>query len=285
MKIVKLVAIFCVLAGGIFLALNFGSLFKTTSSEDFPTEDLIDIKELCNNIRQSWAAASGWDEALYKNQRSDIDQSKGMGMFSREGYNTVNNCLRENAINKACDSYSDALHTQSFNAQKLKNCYAGVKAVKKYEKLDNEPRIRKVEQWHALYTKIRNFVNSRHAISPAFDTETGTWKSFESLQSGILNAATRYRGNTLYVKDMSHIPGFKAGLDEAKLKNVTSSQREMFYETLSNQIVNHFNSVEPSDESIALLDAVYSRFTNETTIGVKNIARLKVNYKKTEEVD
>ncbi len=289
MKIVKLVAIFCALAGGIFLALNCGSLFKPTAPDDFPPEDMVDIKELCNDIRQSWAAVSGWDEMLYRDQRSDIDQSKGMGMFSREDYNTVNNCLRENAINKACDSYSNALHTHSFNDRKLQNCYAGVAAIKRYEQLDGEPRIRKIEEWQELYTKIRNFVNSRHTISPTFDTETGTWKSFASLQRDILSTAAGYRDNKLYVKDMLHIPGFKDGLDETILSSVTSSQEKMFYETLSNQIIDHFSSVEPSDESIKLLKNVYDEFLKQyqynESAAVEKLATFKVGYKKHEEIN
>lgn len=285
MKILKLVAIFCVLAGGIFLALNLGSLFGLTSSDEFSSEDVVDVKELCSDIRQSWAAVSGWDETLYKNQRSDIDQSKGMGLFSREGYNTVNNCLREHAINKACDGYSDALHAQPFNAAKLDNCYVGVTAIKKYEQLDNEPRIRKVEDWHKLYTKIKNFVNDRHTISPAFNSVTGTWMSFASLQSGILATAANYRSNALYVKDMSHIPGFKEGLDENKLKSVTSPQRERFYDTLCDQILDYFRSEEPSDESIALLKSVYGEFSHQYPAGgaLDRLATFRVSYKKHEE--
>ena len=111
MKALKLIAIFVIICSSLFLALNWGTLFGGISqNDDFVEEDLIDVSEKCDEIRKAWSSQTGWNEELYKVQREDIDQSKSMGMFSREGYNTVNNCLRETSTNKACDGYMSSLH-------------------------------------------------------------------------------------------------------------------------------------------------------------------------------
>lgn len=279
MKILKLSAIFIVIVGGLFLAINWGSLFGSASkSENFVEEDLIDISEKCDEIRKAWASQTEWDDELYKNQREDIDQSKSMGMFSREGYNTVNNCLRETATNKACDSYMEALHAQSFSDAALQKAYKGVIAIKNYEKMDNEPRIKDVEELHQLYTSITSFIHSNHRISPHFDKNKADWTSFASAQNGILSKAKALRGNKLF-KEMEHIPGFKSGLDEDGLKKQTNPQRKAFYEQLSAQIIDYFNSVEPTPDKVNLLNQIYNNFTyQESDYGVDELAMLKVNY-------
>lgn len=279
MKVIKLTVIFLLIVGGIFLALNWGSLFGGASiGDDFGEEDLIDISEKCDEIRSAWSSQTEWNEDLYKAQREDIDQSKSMGMFSREGYNTVNNCLRETSTNKACDGYMSALHAESFDDPVLQRAYKGVVAIKAYEKLDDEPRVKNVEQIHSLYTNISNFVKSSHKINPHFDTKTADWVSFVSAQNSILTKAQNYRNNAMF-KDVEHIPGFKSGLSEENLRKQISPQRKGFYQNLSSQIIAYFNSVEPTEDKVNLLNQIYKNFTyQESDYGVDELATLKVNY-------
>ena len=237
MKIVKLALIFIVLVGGILVAINWGAFFGGSSKEtDFPEEDKLDITEECNKIRKAWEPQTEWSDDLFKMQRADIDQSKAMGLFSREGYNTVNNCLRETATNKACGFYLDALHNKTFSDAKLQAAYKGVVFLKGAEKLDKDQRIEDVEKRHQLYTGISRFVKGSHVITPHFDTSKADWVSFATLQNGVLSQARSYRQNPLF-KEMEHVPGFREGLDEAKLKSMTDSQRGSFYTNLSKQII------------------------------------------------
>jgi len=280
MKIIKLSAIFILLVGGIFLALNWGSLFGgDPKADDFVEEDLIDVSEKCDEIRKAWSSQTAWSDSLYKAQRDDLDQSKSMGMFSREGYNTVNNCLRETSTNKACDGYMSALHATNFSDPVLQKSYKGVMAIKSYEKMNDEPRVKTIEQLHKLYTDISNFVKSSHIISPHFDTDKADWVSFASVQSGILSKAKALRGNSLF-KEMENVPGFKSGLNEDNLEKQTSPQRKGFYQKLSAQIIDYFNSEEPTPEMVNLLDQVWRRYTDneEKVYGVEQLAVLKRNY-------
>lgn len=279
MKFLKLVAIFLLLVGGIILALNWNSLFPSNSGgEEFGDEDLIDISEKCNEIRKAWTSQTGWSAELYQAEREDIDQSKAMGMFSREGYNTVNNCLRESATNKACDGYVNSLHANPFSDAALQDAFKGVKAIKVAEKLDGEPRIVNVEKLHQLYTNINSFVKSSHIITPHFDTEKADWVSFASAQNGIISKARSYRQDPLF-KEMGNVPGFKAGLDEEALKKSIASQRRGFYEGLSAQIIAYFNTQDPTPDKVNLLNQIYKNFTyQESDYGVDKLAALKVNY-------
>lgn len=283
MKILKLALIFVVLVGGIFLALNWNSLFKSSSSEDkFVDEDLIDITEKCNEIRNAWQAQDGWSADLYKAEREDIDQSKAMGMFSRAGYNTVNNCLRETATNKACEGYMTALHAKQFSDAKLRAAYQGVQAIKKAEKLANEPRIKKVEQINSYYTNVRSFVNNPHRITPHFNSAKADWTSFASLENSILTKAGSLKKNALY-SEVKNIPGVASGLDVNALKKKTRAQRPSFYRGLSAQIIRYFKSQEPTTDKVNLLNQIYKNFTyQESNYGVSDLATLVVSYGSTE---
>lgn len=281
MKALKLLLIFLVFAGGLFMALNWKSITTLgDNSDNFADEDLIDISAKCDEIRDAWGRCTEWDEELYTVQRADLDQSKSMGMFSREGYNTVNNALRESAANRACGSYLTCLHDTLFDNNKLQKQYAGVQFLKEREKLESDPRVKEVEERHALYEKIDRFVKSPHYISPQFDTEDANWTSFAAYQNNILGTARSYRSNKLYTAEMMHIPGFQSGLSENHLKSVTNVQRSRFYENLCTQIINHFEADSLSQENAETLNGIYKTFINqESNYGVEKLATFIVNYR------
>lgn len=282
MKAIKLLLIFLVLVGGLYVVLNWDSIFKTVTGNDenFVGEDLIDISEKCEEIRNAWGHCTEWDESLYNAQRADIDQSKSMGIFSREGYNTVNNALRESATNKACGSYLACLHDTLFDSSKLQQQYDGVQFLKEHENLGNDPRVKEVEERHALYRKIDSFVRSSHYISPRFDTEYADWTSFAAYQNSILGMARNYRNNQVYTAEMTHIPGFQSGLNESHLKSVTNAYRSRFYEGLSTQIINHFETDSVNQENANRLNDIYKTFINqESNYGVERLATFIVNYR------
>lgn len=282
MKALKLLLIFLVFAGGLFVVLNWKSIIisRTGNNDHFADEDLIDISAKCDEIRDAWGRCTEWDEELYTVQRADIDQSKSMGMFSREGYNTVNNALRESAVNRACESYLTCLHDTLFDSTKLQKQYAGVQFLKEHEKLKSDPRVKEVEERHALYEKIDRFVKSSHYISPQFDTEDADWTSFTTYQNNILGTARSYRNNQLYAAEMTHIPDFQSGLDENYLRSVTDVQRSRFYEDLCTQIVNYFEANSLSQENAEVLNGIYKTFINqESNYGVERLATFIINYR------
>lgn len=281
MKALKLLLIFLFFAGGLFVALNWNSIVPVQSGDDdFGEDDLIDISAKCDEIRDAWGRCTEWDEELYTVQRADLDQSKSMGMFSREGYNTVNNALRESAANRACGSYLTCLHDTLFDDSKLQKQYAGVQFLKEREKLESDLRVKEVEERHALYEKIDRFVKSPHYISPKFDTEDADWTSFAAYQNNILGTARSYRSNKLYTAEMMHIPGFQSGLSESHLKSVTNVQRSRFYENLCTQIINHFEADSLSQENAETLNGIYKTFINqESNYGVEKLATFIVNYR------
>lgn len=278
MKIVKLLSIFVgvllVLLGAIYIPKFFDS-----SDDDFGDEDLVDITELCESIRSQWEKSVGWNQKLYSDIRSDIDQSKGMGMFTLSGYNTVNNTLRESSINAVNKAYMAALHNRNFSEDALVKQYNGIQYLMKAEKMEKDSRVVEVLNRHSLYTKIKSFVNSSHSIYPKYDTKTNSWKSFESQQNAILSTARSYRDNTLYSKEMSHIPGFQSGLSESSLKSEIGNNRPSFYKTLSSQIIDHFTTLEKTQENVNLLNHVYEEFDKqEKKYGNDTLIDFMLNY-------
>ena len=152
--------------------------------------------------------------------------------------------------------------------------------LKEREKLESDPRVKEVEERHALYEKIDRFVKSPHYISPQFDTEDANWTSFAAYQNNILGTARSYRSNKLYTAEMMHIPGFQSGLSESHLQSVTNVQRSRFYENLCTQIINHFEADSLSQENAETLNGIYKTFINqESNYGVEKLATFIVNYR------
>ena len=262
MKIIKLFLIFVLLAGGILLALNWNSVVKPGEKDDFIPADLIDIGRKCDEIRAAWKLYGSWDEDLYQKQRADIDQSKGMGLFSKNGYNAVNNCLRETATVTACNAYLDALHADPLDAGKLAKCYFGVQSVKRHENLTNDARIKNVEDRQTLYDAINAFISKKHIFTPRFDEDKYTWKSFKSHIEGELEKARKYRTNVLYA-EMSHDKRFQEGLNEDLLRKKMEEHRQNYYATLSRQIISCFEEKEVTQDNIDSLYMVIELFEKE----------------------
>lgn len=235
--------------------------------------DKIDVAAKCKDIRDAWAGQNGWNDSLYHAQRDDIDQSKSMKLLTEDGYITLNKTLREAAASKACEGYKSCLRATPFSDGALQRNYKGVKTLAQAEQMGNDPQVSHIMQLHELYTNISSFIASDHAITAEFDTFRETWDSFAKKQYDVLSQAREYSGNALY-SELSHLPGFQDGLDEAKLKDATNAFRETFYNDLSNQIVAHFNSKERTQANLNLLNQIYKNFTNEEiNHGARNLAR------------
>lgn len=266
MKLIKLLIIFLILSGAIFLILNWSSLFPSTppkTEEKWSEVDKLDITKECAKIRDAWAQETGWNEDLYKSQRADIDQSKAMGLFSMKGYDAVDRCLHEAATNKACDGYMDALHKQPFSATDLNKQYSGVQMVKKSEKLGNDPRTTKVEQIHKLYLAVQKFIGIKHQITAKFNTSTNSWQNFDAEKNKILQEARALNQNPLF-SEISMIPGFKDGLNTKSLENKFAGMRNTFYQQLSNQIINHYKNVAVTQDNYNRLEAVLVEFKKQS---------------------
>ena len=214
-------------------------------------------KEIVN----AWKHETGWNEELYKSQSADIEQRRDS--FSLDQYNTVLNCLREAATNKACDGYMEALHKQPFSDSELKKQYSGVQMVKKSEQLGNDPRSSQVEQIHRLYTATRNFISSKHQITAQYNAKSNSWAKFDDQKNKILKEARVLNQNPLF-SEISMVPGFKDGLDVRKLENKLAGMRNTFYQQLCNQIVNHYKKAAATQDNYNRMETALVEFNKQS---------------------
>ena len=275
MKSIKLLGIFLIIVVCVFIAINWDSIFPPKTNVEFPPENLINISEQCESIRNKWDSVASWDRNLYDECRKDIDQSKGMGLYSQEGYNTVNNTLRETAANKACEAYKSGLKSKDFSHSKLEVHYNGVKEVSKLEKMDEDLRIKEIVNIHDLYKKIKKFVESGRKIYPTFDTDNASWTSFNDRKKGILATAKKYRENSMY-SYVEGIPGFASALQEINIINLIDSQRNSFYKTLSDKIVEYYSKKEATQALYDELDTVFTKFSKEDNNNSEAIANVLI---------
>lgn len=278
LRIKKLGTLF-LLANLYLLVINCSCISNQDSSQN-STPGKIDIAVKCKEIRDAWAGQNGWNDSLYHALRDDIDQSKSMKLLTEDAYNTLNKALRVAAAGKAYEGYLNALHATPFSDADLQRNYKGVKVLAQAEHMGNDPQVSHIMQLHELYTNISSFIASNHAITADFDTYHEKWDSFVKKQEIVLTQAREFSGDTLY-SELSHLPGFREGLDEAKLKDATNAFRETFYNDLSNQIVTHFNSKGITQSNYNMLYQIYRNFLyEEMNHGADNIANCLRQWKK-----
>lgn len=239
MKAIKLIAIFLGIAAILFVVFNLDAIIPD-SSKGSSSDESINLDARCNEIRSAWKEESGWNKELFQSLWNEIEQEKKLNMYSENGFTTVKNCLLETAINKVCGAYKNALHGNPFDAKVLQTRYNGAKELSTYEDLAKEARLDSVMRIHSLYQNVSKFVNSDHTITPSFSLNSSPyWKPFNSSRNAILQTAQKYRQDALFSK-VSHLPGFREGVDPDKLKKKLDSQEAGFYKKLSSQIVTAF---------------------------------------------
>jgi hypothetical protein len=239
MKAIKLIAIFLGIAAILFVVFNLDAIIPD-SSKGSSSDESINLDARCNEIRSAWKEEPGWNKELFQSTWNEIEQERKLGMYTENGFTTVKNCLLETAINKVCSAYKIALHGNPFDAKALQTRYSGAKELSTYEELAKEARLDSVMRIHQLYLNVSKFVNSDHTITPSFSLNSSPyWKPFNSSRNAILQTAQKYRQDALFSK-VSHLPGFREGVDPDKLKKKLDSQEAGFYKKLSSQIVTAF---------------------------------------------
>lgn len=284
-KILKLILVFVLVAGGIFLAFNLGSVFKP-SGGGFSSSDGVDIIKQSDEIRRDWEEAKGWNEKLYLTHFNTIEQNRKLKQYTAEGYNAVNATLRESAGNAVCNAYWNAL--KPFAGDKaLRSRYNDVRAFSKREDYAKDTRVKEVVAVHGLYEKVARFVsNGSHPLSPEFNHSADPkWTPFSSQKNSVLSTASAYLNDPKFSR-ISHIPDFPKGLDQSMLTSVLDSQKESFFKKLSENIQNYYEDVPATDESVAELNAIVNRYSDEyssaigsnTSHGASSLERFVSNY-------
>jgi len=268
MKSLKLIFIFVILIGGIFVALYWNNIFSDSQSEEFAKEDKVNVKDECDDIRNAWAKVAYWSDSLYESQKVHVVQLKSMQMVTMDSYFTIANTMKENATNKAHDAYLDIIGTaEKYDEQLLLEQYNGIQILKSKEELTNDERIQEIENVHSLYKKAMAFIKSSHKFSPKFKKET--WTSFDNLRKKLVfDEASNIKNSPLFGK-IENIPGLLEQLDEDYLYNLTESNRRSFYHSLSNQIYNYFNKITFSQSKYEKFKNIIYRFESESN-GLNN---------------
>lgn len=263
MKYIKLLLIFLIVAGGTFLALNWGNLFSSSSmDDDFQKDDGVDIEAMSEEIRSAWAEQLGWNQVLYKEWRENIELYKENKLFSRVGYNTVNNALRESAANAVQRGYLSALKPDGYTDATVRSRFQDVETLKDLEQLAEDSRIKDVETLHAQYLEVYTFAitNRSHIVTPKLK-DGADWTSFSSNKNWVLRQASNLKGNQWYKKVLYQVPGFEEGLDESFLTQILDDQKSGYYSKLYGLLLNYFNSLDPKNP--LALNLVYKEFTRQ----------------------
>lgn len=280
MKILKIILIFIVLIGGIFLALNWDSLFSDKSTAEIGDDNIIDTTEECDEIRKAWDNTDKWNLALYEDQKSAIEQKNISHRYEENSFETVMNTLKECAISKASESYKAVLNDPSvYSEALLSDQYNGVLRLINDFNISGDKRIDDVKAIHALYTNALQFTKSDHIVTPVFDTKTHSWESLVNKRTKIINQAKAITSDPNY-QFIQNVPGFSEKLDEEDVTAIINAQESQFYNELASQIVTHYRArMKACNSQSKLLGSLLKEydtkiglpFANQTTFGLDTI--------------
>lgn len=283
MKTFKLLLIFAILFGIIFVILNLDNCqdIKTDSEEQ---GSKIDITARCKEIRDAWREQSEWNEALYTEQKNSIEQENLSNRYQEGDYQSVRSTLRESATNKAYDSYHAALKATKFDKNHLNNQFNGIITMMKDFGLSEDQRIKEIRSIDSLYKEALKISESQLKCTPKFEIdkkENWNWTSLKDHYLDYIAKAQRVKNNQYY-KEIKMIPGIEDGLSDNTIKKKLESQDETYYENLSGQILNYFrkqidNSSRNPNQLLTLkkkLDKIGAKLADESQWGVNKIQKL-----------
>lgn len=238
------------------------------------------VNQKCTEIRDAWQKESGWNKALYSDQKADIKQDKQLdNSISDRDFKTVFDALCGEAATKTYEGYNAALADYSNKSlhQNLIAQYDGIATITAdgYVKSD-DGRIKKIQEMHNFYIAVKSFVESKHIISaPNNFAKTMSWSPFSKIQTGLIDTANGYLKNPLFSK-IENIPNFKAHLQKKYIIQLTNPYRMKFYNDLSNKIIKHFKGNAHNVEDSVTFNSIYDTFSKECdNYGLNSLATFK----------
>lgn len=268
MKILKIILVFIIVIGGVYLATQWNKVFS--SGGEVADTSPINVNEKCNEIRTAWASENNWNEDLLKSQMNTLQREKKLKRYkSDDDYETVRNAIRSASTDKLCDAIFREFHSPSCDDDLVNLNYSGVDVLSNTFGMNNDGSLQKVRQVKTLYDKISRFVrNNPHPISPRYNAASNSWTSYDALEKGIRNKAAEYRDNPVYKTELNKITRFINGLNDNNIK-VKPSKGD-YYVKLSNQIKSHFSradaTIKNKKEYFDAIDRFSKEFPNESVV-------------------
>lgn len=284
MKLLKIILLFAILVSGIFFATRWSGIISPI--DILPPDDPIDVDVKCEEIRSAWSKEPNWNPQLLKSQKSDLDQDNSLGRYEyADDVETVLNTIRESATDKLCEAIFREFHSPTCDDKWVKHNFAGVDILSSTFDMEKDERLQKVRSVKALYDKITTFVNSKHRIIAKYDADENKWTSFSILGQSIINTAANYRKNTLYSRELSNINRFIDGLNDSAIRKVVNDQENGFYNSLSSQIIKHFQELSKDEENIteanlARFNNALDRYSRETKLRLTEMTTAYRDFKK-----
>lgn len=282
MKYVKLIAIFALVAVGLYFALIRPSVLPSKEEGGgFAKVDDVDIKKFNEETDSRWAEKD-WDSMIYIDRRGDIEQCRIDGRLSRGGYNTLRNNLFESSVNALCSTYKASLKARTyggnptpkaFNAR-VTGVYTGVSFLMRQEDktlayVDSIPRLLELKQLNEYYAKVfkfvysydkktNDYVRSEHTPHPVFNGEM--WMDFKKKKENTINTAVNYKTgkNKALYDEMKTLPGVEEGLSQTWLERKIDPARDAYYDSLAvlieDYVRKNYAYEVPSDRQCDSLD-------------------------------
>ncbi len=280
MKILKIILIFIVLIGGIFLALNWDSLFSDKSTVEIGDDNKIDTTKECDDIRKAWDNTDKWNMALYEDQKSAIEQKNISHRYEENSFEVVMNTLKECAIDKASQGYLNVLKdSANFTHDILSEQYDGVCTLKTDFNLAADKRVTDIIDIHSLYLSAKQFVEDPHTPTAKFNEKSRSWTSLESYLNGVLKKLKTIKDNKHY-DAIQFVPMFVKGLNRDYIIQNISIQQQKYYEDLSGQIVKCYTNKKNACKTKEQLKVLYGQLES-----IKNTFNKESHYGEQELVD
>lgn len=268
-KILQIFLMFALIAGIVVAALLIPGRGDSTSGK----KDIIQStnSKLQSEIEDSWRNSKAWNKELYDDNKTTID------MYATQKKLRINESevLKESNRNSALELVDSILMKEygkaDCNHTVITANYEGITY------LGNDgcthADIAKHKSYYSTYTKIRGFIRRSAYLDVVYDTENGTWNSFDRHAASFISERDSYLNSSNYKSVLSGISELKNGL--AGVDEKVKTQRQKFYSTLLNEIISHHQTLTRADENLSSLIKIQESFNRET--GDYSVLRAKMN--------
>lgn len=267
-KILQIFLMFALIAGVVVAALL---LSGGGSTVDVDIDNHGPMSKLQAEIEDSWKNSKAWDKELYDVNHTKID------MYANQKMLKVNEAevLKESNQNSALELI-DSILMKEYGKSACNNTvvtanYEGIKYLG--DAGCTHADIAKHRSYYSTYTKIRSFIRRSAYLDVVYDTENGTWNSFDRHAASFISERDSYLNSSNYKSVLSGISELKNGL--AGVDEKVKTQRQKFYSTLLNEIISHHQTLTRADENLSSLIRIQESFNREA--GDYSVLRAKMN--------
>ena len=249
-SILKIIIALLVIIGGIvvvnMLRIDDDSTDNDGGSHSFNRT----FKELDDKFYDEWNASNpGWQENLFKNHLTQVDQNYEFNNIKKEDANLLKKNVCSYAIKQIEAGLEAEWNKPSCQKDRISSIYQGIPEVEKRMKevKETDSRLSTIKAKKAFFDKVWNFARSLkqdnlgRTPDAEFHDSNCTWTDFADIERNVRSTLQSYMSNPYYsnqFKNITYISGAFNDMTDSRF----SRAKRIYYDSLERQLESIYKS-------------------------------------------